>query len=173
MILFALRLHSSCISRTPPPASCLRALHFHSVCYSTASKRNSSSSKIGSNVTATTTKHIRFKEEEDRTGPKSPAQLEYNDDLFNYTRGRFVMDEGNEMSRRHVEFNVDELARIAAAAVAAEHCVSIKKFPDGMYNKALLLTMNDGTEAVAKIPNPNAGYPHLTTASEVATMEFV
>jgi hypothetical protein len=42
-----------------------------------------------------------------------------------------------------------------------------------MYNKALLLTMDDGTQAVAKIPNPNAGRPHLTTASEVATMEFV
>jgi hypothetical protein len=99
--------------------------------------------------------------------------LQYNDDLFNFTRGRFIVDEKNEMSRRHVVFDVDELARIAAAAVGAEYCVSIKKFPDGMYNKALLLNMNNGTEAVARIPNPNAGYPHLTTASEVATMEFV
>lgn len=76
------------------------------------------------------------------------------------------------MSRRYVKFNVDEVARTAAAAVAAERCVSIKKSPDGMYNNALLLTMNDGAEVVAKIPNSNAGYPHLTTASEVATMEF-
>lgn len=42
-----------------------------------------------------------------------------------------------------------------------------------MYNKAFLLTMNDGTQVVAKLPNPNAGAPHFTTASEVATMEFV
>ena len=41
-----------------------------------------------------------------------------------------------------------------------------------MYNKALLLTMDDGTQAVAKVPNPNAGRPHFTTASEVATMDF-
>jgi len=173
MIPFAHRLHYSYTSRTPRPASCLRAFHFHGVCYSTTSKRNPSSSNIGSNITATTTKHIRVKEKEDLTGPKSQVPSEDNDDQFNYTRGRFVMDEKTEMSRRRVQFDAEELARIAAAAVSAEHCVSIKKFPDGMYNKALLLTMNDGTEAVAKIPNPNVGYRHLTTASEVATMEFV
>jgi hypothetical protein len=33
--------------------------------------------------------------------------------------------------------------------------------------------MDDGQEVVAKVPNPNAGTPHFTTASEVATMEFV
>ncbi|KAJ5896137.1 uncharacterized protein N7473_005536 [Penicillium subrubescens] len=32
--------------------------------------------------------------------------------------------------------------------------------------------MDDGQEVVAKVPNPNAGTPHFTTASEVATMEF-
>jgi hypothetical protein len=37
----------------------------------------------------------------------------------------------------------------------------------------MLLTMNDGSRVVAKVPNPNAGLPHLTTASEVATMAFV
>ena len=42
-----------------------------------------------------------------------------------------------------------------------------------MYNKAMLLTMEDGAQVIAKIPNPNAGTPHFTTASEVATMEFV
>ena len=68
---------------------------------------------------------------------------------------------------------MQELARLAAEAVGANSCVSIEKYPDGMYNKVLLLTMEDGTQAVAKIPNPNAGRPHFTTASEVATMEFV
>lgn len=42
-----------------------------------------------------------------------------------------------------------------------------------MYNKAILLTMDNGTQVVAKVPNPNAGKPHFTTASEVATMDFV
>lgn len=33
--------------------------------------------------------------------------------------------------------------------------------------------MEDGNEVIAKLPNPNAGKPHFTTASEVATMHFV
>ncbi|KAF2995261.1 hypothetical protein E8E13_003826 [Curvularia kusanoi] len=33
--------------------------------------------------------------------------------------------------------------------------------------------MDDGRELIAKIPNPNAGRAHYTTASEVATMDYV
>ncbi|MDI1490441.1 MAG: hypothetical protein OHK93_001644 [Ramalina farinacea] len=73
------------------------------------------------------------------------------------------------MSQRYVRFNVHELARVAAEAVGSKAC---EKYPDGMYNKAFLMTMDDGTEIVAKIPNPNAGRSHFATASEVATMEF-
>jgi hypothetical protein len=99
--------------------------------------------------------------------------LHHNDDLFLFTRGRFVCNEAYEMSQRHIRFNVNELARLAAEAVGSKSCVAIEKYPDGMFNKALLLTMEDGTQVVAKIPNPNAGLPHFTIASEVATMEFV
>ena len=42
-----------------------------------------------------------------------------------------------------------------------------------MHNRALLVTMDDGIQAVAKVHNSNAECPHFTTASEVATMEFV
>lgn len=49
----------------------------------------------------------------------------------------------------------------------------MEKFADGMHNKAFLMTMDDRQQIVAKIPNPNAGLPHYTTASEVATMDFV
>ncbi|PYH81655.1 phosphotransferase enzyme family protein [Aspergillus uvarum CBS 121591] len=41
-----------------------------------------------------------------------------------------------------------------------------------MFNKAFLMSMDDGQEVVAKIPNPTAGLLHFTTASEVATMDF-
>lgn len=33
--------------------------------------------------------------------------------------------------------------------------------------------MKDDREVVAKLPNPNVGRPHFTTASEVATMDLV
>ncbi|GCB18970.1 hypothetical protein AAWM_01855 [Aspergillus awamori] len=34
------------------------------------------------------------------------------------------------------------------------------------------ITMDNGREIIAKLPNPNAGRPHFTAASEVATMDF-
>ncbi|KAF2206699.1 hypothetical protein CERZMDRAFT_52602 [Cercospora zeae-maydis SCOH1-5] len=98
--------------------------------------------------------------------------LPYDAEFFNFTRGRFVTNEQHELSQRHRTFNVTELARHAAHAVQADRCLRIKKYPDGMYNRVLLLSMDNGKEVVAKIPNPNSGQPHFTTASEVATMEF-
>ncbi|CAD6444631.1 e0f26d8e-30fa-4e00-934e-4dc87380c179 [Sclerotinia trifoliorum] len=76
------------------------------------------------------------------------------------------------MSQHHVHFNVNEMARIAAKAVGEKLCVSIEKYPNDMYNKAMLLKMDNGTQVVAKVPKPSAGRPHFTTASEVATMDF-
>ncbi|KAL3250473.1 hypothetical protein ABHI18_011187 [Aspergillus niger] len=69
---------------------------------------------------------------------------------------------------------MNELAKCAAEAVGCtfSDCVHIEKFSDGMFNKAFLFTMQDGTQVVGKVPNPNAGRPHYTTASEVATMDF-
>jgi hypothetical protein len=99
--------------------------------------------------------------------------LKHGEDLYNYTRGRFICNEKHEMSQRHVRFNVNELAHCAAEAVGAKACVSVVKYPEGMYNKSMLFTMDDGSQVVAKVPNPNAGLPHFTTASEVATMDFV
>ena len=47
------------------------------------------------------------------------------------------------MSQRYVRFDINELARLATEAVGAKSCVSVEKYPDGMYNKAMLLTMDD------------------------------
>jgi len=93
--------------------------------------------------------------------------------FFDFTRGRFVWNEKHEMAERHIDFDVKELARAAAKATGAKGCKSIEKFADGMFNKAFCLTMDDGRKFVAKLPNPNAGPAHYTTASEVATMDFV
>ena len=96
-----------------------------------------------------------------------------NEAYFRFTRGRFIYNEKHELSQRYVRFNVQELARIAAEAVGSKSCVGVEKYPDSMYNKALLLKMEGGAQIVAKNPNPDAGRPHVTTASEVATMDFV
>ncbi|KAL4749657.1 hypothetical protein BDW72DRAFT_213981 [Aspergillus terricola var. indicus] len=41
-----------------------------------------------------------------------------------------------------------------------------------MFNRAFLLSINDGQEVIAKVSNLDAGVSHFTTASEVATMDL-
>lgn len=77
------------------------------------------------------------------------------------------------MACRYVKFDMNELVQIAASSIASRSCVAVRKLPGGQYSKAFLLTMDDGKRVVAKVPNPNAGRAHCTTASEVATMDFV
>ena len=57
--------------------------------------------------------------------------------------------------------NMNQLARLSAMAVGSMACVSIEKYPDGMLSKAFLMTMEDGMQVVAKVPNPNAGRAHF------------
>lgn len=107
---------------------------------------------------------------DDRTArPPFSPELKYSGNLFRYSEGRFMYDDTYQLSQRCVH----ELARIAAETVRASACVKIEKYPDGMYKRTMLLTMDNGAEVVAKIPHPNVGRPHFTTATEVATMDFV
>ncbi|KAL4785991.1 kinase-like domain-containing protein [Aspergillus varians] len=101
-----------------------------------------------------------------------PVYWNSNDEFFKFTRGRFVVDEAENLRARETRFDLNTLARVAADSVGAAQCISVKKYPDGMFNKAFLLSMDNGREVVAKVPNPNAGVAHFTTASEVATMDF-
>jgi hypothetical protein len=94
------------------------------------------------------------------------------DELFRYSSGRWLINEKQQLARRYVRFDVEKLCQRAASLFGASTvCTRIDKM-EGSFNKALLLTMNDGREVIAKLPCPNAGPPHYTTASEVATLEF-
>lgn len=93
--------------------------------------------------------------------------------LFRYTSGRWLWDEEQHLHGRYKAFNVTELQNLAAKAIGAGRCVSITKLAEGGFNKVFRLLMHDGKSVLARIPNPNAGPSFYTTASEVATMEFV
>ncbi|KAK0111553.1 hypothetical protein ONS95_001904 [Cadophora gregata] len=49
----------------------------------------------------------------------------------------------------------------------------VLKCKEGMNNKAYVLTMDNGSEVLAKLPNPCAGPSFYTIASEVATRTFL
>jgi hypothetical protein len=95
------------------------------------------------------------------------------EDFYRYTSGRWLWDEQSQLRDRYKRFSVSELKRIAAKSIGAQTCVSISKLAEGGFNKVFRLVMDDGTVVIARIPNPNAGPPFRTTASEVATMDFV
>jgi len=92
--------------------------------------------------------------------------------LFCYTSGRWLWNEREQLEARFRRFDVPSLQQAACQAVGAKRCVSIEKIGEGNYNKAFRLEMEDGRKVIAKVPHPSAGPPSLTTASEVATMEF-
>ncbi|KAI9835514.1 MAG: hypothetical protein M1819_001965 [Sarea resinae] len=95
------------------------------------------------------------------------------DGLFRYTNGRFLVNEKHETAKRYVEFDVDQLCKMVASIPAVSSPVSKIDKVEGGFNKALILTMENGTRAVAKIPFPNAGPSKFCTASEVAVLTFV
>ena len=104
----------------------------------------------------------------------SLSDLKGDPDAFHrFTSGRWLWGEHEQLVTRYVKFDMQKLFRLAANAIGSESCVQVEKLSEGQFNKVFLLTMNDGREVIAKLPNPNAGRPHFTTASEVATMNFV
>ncbi|QSS53026.1 phosphotransferase enzyme family protein [Histoplasma capsulatum var. duboisii H88] len=109
-------------------------------------------------------------------GPNGYLDVRWDDDSFyHYTGGRWLFNEAEQLADRCVKFNMAELVRLATKSLGCSpsSCVSVEKLPEGNYNKAFLIKMCDGRQVVAKVPNPNAGLPFYTTASEVATMDFV
>lgn len=94
-------------------------------------------------------------------------------DFFTYTSGRWVWDEEEQLQERYREFDILELQKVAIDSACAGSCVRMEKLGEGSYNKSFRLVMANGKVVVARIPNPNAGPACLTTASEVATMDFV
>ncbi|PWY93880.1 hypothetical protein BO94DRAFT_563439 [Aspergillus sclerotioniger CBS 115572] len=94
------------------------------------------------------------------------------DPLFSYTSGRWLWDEASQLLQRYRSFNVDELKKAAARSVNARSCVKLIKFNEDGYYKTFLLTMDNGVEVFAKLPNPLVP-EKVATASEVATLDFL
>ncbi|KAJ3502265.1 hypothetical protein NMY22_g18643 [Coprinellus aureogranulatus] len=94
-------------------------------------------------------------------------------DLFRFTRGRWLCNDEEEHAVRYVPFDVAALKDIAIKAARASFCTSFEKMGEGLMNRVFLLRLDNGRELVARIPFPVSGPKHYTTASEVATMDYV
>lgn len=96
-----------------------------------------------------------------------------NEDLFRYTSGRWLNDEQRQQALRYQRFNVDALKSVAASSARANGVTDIRKLAEGRCNKVFHIQLTEGAQVIARIPTPLSGRPHLVTASEVATMEFL
>ncbi|KAF1956274.1 kinase-like protein [Byssothecium circinans] len=107
--------------------------------------------------------------------PTNKAQeFTSEDDIFSYKAQRWLWNETEQFQRRHLRFDLEALIRaVENAAGPGANCVELTKLPEGNFNKTFLVTMIDGRQLIARLPNLNAGRPHYTTASEVATMDYV
>ncbi|KAI1980122.1 hypothetical protein LOZ51_000497 [Ophidiomyces ophidiicola] len=94
-------------------------------------------------------------------------------ELFEYTNGRFLVNEKYEFAKRYLKFNVSKLCEVVSDLPTVSSTVLRIDKIEGGFNKALLLTMKNGMEVIAKLPCPNAGPLRCNTASEVATLELV
>ncbi|KAJ5044951.1 hypothetical protein NUH16_001761 [Penicillium rubens] len=97
----------------------------------------------------------------------------FREEYFRNTSRRWIFNETDRLNERYVKFRPTELQRIAGEAVKQVYCPGITKFAEGGFNKVFLLRAKNGREVIARIPTPIAGPPHYTTASEVATMNFL
>ncbi|PGH14540.1 hypothetical protein AJ80_05860 [Polytolypa hystricis UAMH7299] len=95
------------------------------------------------------------------------------EDLYRYTTKRWLSNDALEASKRYQKFNIQRLLDVAVNCTGAKRCTSAMKYREGQYNKYFLITFDNGSEVVAKLPNPNAGPKFFTAASEVATMDYV
>ncbi|KAH9851402.1 protein kinase subdomain-containing protein PKL/CAK/Fmp29 [Lenzites betulinus] len=106
--------------------------------------------------------------------PCTPTTTNAND-LFEYTTGRWIVNDKPRRTDRRREFNVDGLRRLAAESVkrAPEDIMSLRKIGEGGFNRVFLITMRDGFRMVARIPYLTTAPKYFAVASEAATMVFL
>ncbi|KAH6881209.1 protein kinase subdomain-containing protein PKL CAK Fmp29 [Coprinopsis sp. MPI-PUGE-AT-0042] len=98
-----------------------------------------------------------------------------DNELFNYTSGRWVYNESLRLEERRTPFNVDELMRLAAKSVGRRESdiIDFSKRAEGDHNRVFLITFKDSFQMIARIPYSITGPKYYTIASEVATMEYL
>ncbi|KAF9568231.1 hypothetical protein CPC08DRAFT_757730 [Agrocybe pediades] len=96
-------------------------------------------------------------------------------ELFNYTVGRFLINNAYNLQQRSRVFDIPGLFSIIAKAMdcKTDQIIDFKKIKDGSLNRLFLVTLDTNTQLVVRIPYPLLVPKSYTIASEVATMDFL
>lgn len=74
--------------------------------------------------------------------------------------------------QRYLKFDLEQLCTVAASVGSSKLPIRAIEKMEGGFSKALLMSKEDGTEVVAKLPFSIAGPPKYLTASEVAVLKY-
>lgn len=96
-----------------------------------------------------------------------------HEDLYRYSKGRWLWNEEPRLQERYKRFNISGLKQLAANVAGKQSCVGITKIDEGASNKTFDLSMDDGSVVIARVPHPKIDPPFRIISSEAATMEFV
>lgn len=93
-------------------------------------------------------------------------------DPYSYTSGRWLNHDKLERDSRYIQFDFAALCKRAVELCPGAARVNQYEKKDGGFNRTFVLTMDDGTRVMARLPTGIAGPRRLTTSSEVATMTY-
>ncbi|KAH6881233.1 kinase-like domain-containing protein [Coprinopsis sp. MPI-PUGE-AT-0042] len=96
-------------------------------------------------------------------------------ELFNYTSGRWVYNEALRLKERRLVFDVDEFMQLTAKSVDRQlsDIIDFSKLSEGKFNRMFLITFKDSFQMVARVPYPMTVPKYYAVASEVVTMEYL
>ncbi|KAI1794467.1 protein kinase subdomain-containing protein PKL/CAK/Fmp29 [Ganoderma leucocontextum] len=97
----------------------------------------------------------------------------YDDNLFIYTTGNWLVNDELRHAERRRDFDVAGLSQLAAKSVgrSPDDILRLEKLAEGGFNRTFLITMHDGFRMVARIPYPVTTPKYFAVASEVATLD--
>lgn len=93
-------------------------------------------------------------------------------DPFAYTSGHWLHQDKAQRQARFIKFDFPLLCQKAVEACPGATKVLRWEKKEGGFNRAFILSMDNGTRVVARLPFRVAGLRGLTTHSEVATMAY-
>ena len=76
------------------------------------------------------------------------------------------------MAKRYVKFDVDALCSLVSSLPSVSSPIFKIDKMEGGFNKAMLMTAENGKEIIAKIPCPNIVPAVFSTASEAAVLDY-
>lgn len=93
-------------------------------------------------------------------------------DPYTYTSGRWLNQDKLERESRYIQFDFAALCKKAVELCPGARRVIQYEKKEGGFNRSFVITLDDGTKVVARLPTCVAGPRRLTTNSEVATITY-